>query len=317
MKKTFLIPLLALFLVAGTANAQTNNTPSAGLTPESTFYFLDRLGENLQELFTFNKEAKAKLQIKFANERIAEIKLLVETKGPETKGVEKAKTLLLGNVAHAAEIVQEVKSSGKEVSALAKELDDEFDRQEQLLVKTFQDAQRKLKEDHLANVQKLIEEAQKLGDTEQVTGLKAQAQELVLSIAALKGVRKEIKESFRSEKRRIEEELNDEDQEEDRQDELSNDEDEELEDNDIDDELEEEEIEDEDSDEDEDEDENNEHESIRENAKDSAEEIQEDLEKALENSNLSETEREALKQAGEKAREEAKQKAEENDEDGE
>ncbi|MCR4330792.1 MAG: DUF5667 domain-containing protein [Patescibacteria group bacterium] len=306
LKRLFLIPALTLFLVAGTANAQTSNMPSAGLTPESALYFFDRLGENLQEFFTFNKEAKAKLQIEFANERIAEIKILIETKGPETKGIEKAKVLLVGNIARAAEIVQEVKSSGEEVSALAKELDDEFDRQEQLLVQTFQEAQKELKEDRLAAVQKLIEEAQKLGDAEQVAGLKAQAEELVLSITALKSVRSDIKESFRSEKRKIEDELDDEDLEEDRQDELTDDEDEESEDAELEDELEDIETED---------DEDNE--SIRENAKQDAEATQRELEKSLENSNLTEAEREALKQAGEKAREEAKQKAEGKNEDNE
>lgn len=311
MKTLKLILVSALFIpFLAFAQEAPVTKASAGLTPESTFYFLDRLGENLQEFFTFNKEAKARLQIEFANERIAEIKILVETKGPETKGIEKAKTLLIGNVAHAAEIVQEVKSSGKEVATLAKELDDEFDKQEQLLVKTFQDAQKKLKEDRLATVRKLIEEAQNLGDTEQVVGLKAQAEELVLGIVALKGVRNEIKESFRSEKRKIEDELDDEDKKEDKQEELRDDEDEELEDEELGEEdegIEEEEVDEEDED----------NESDRENSKQDAEEIQEALEKALENSSLSETEREALKQAGEKAREDAKQKAEESDEDNE
>ncbi len=312
IKKTFLTSVLALALfTSSTVFAQEEQTalPRAGLTPESTFYFLDRLGENLREFFSFNPEAKAKLQIEFAGERIAEIKVLVETKGPETKGVERARTLLIGNVAHAAEIMQEIKSSGREVSALAKELDDEFDRQEQLLVQTFQDAQKKLKEDRLAIVQTLIEEAQKLGDTEQVVGLKAQAEELVLGIAALKGVRDEIKESFRNEKRKIEDELDDEDQEEDKQEELRNDEDEESEDSDLDDELDDIETEDEDTNEDEG------NESIRESTKQDAEAIQRELEKSLENSNLTEAEREALKQAGEKAREEAKQAAEGKNED--
>ncbi|MCR4306790.1 MAG: DUF5667 domain-containing protein [Candidatus Yonathbacteria bacterium] len=311
IKKTFLTSVLTLALfMSGTVFAQEEQVvlPRAGLTPESTFYFLDRLGESLQEFFTFNKEAKAKLQIEFADERIAEIKILVETKGPETKGIEKAKALLVGNVARAAEIVQEVKSAGKEVSALAKGLDDEFDRQEQLLIQTFQDAQKKLKEDRLAAVRQLIEEAQKLGDAEQVSGLKAQAEELVQSIAALKDVRNEIKESFRSEKRKIEGELDDEDQEEDEQDELNDDKNEELEDEDM---------EDGSDDSDEDTDTDNDNESVREDAKQNAEAIQRELEKSLENSNLTEAEREALKQAGEKAREEAKQKAEGKNEDAE
>ena len=61
--------------------------PNAGLTPESSFYFLDRWGEALQRFFTFNPESKARLEITFAAERIAEIKVILETKGVETKGL--------------------------------------------------------------------------------------------------------------------------------------------------------------------------------------------------------------------------------------
>jgi hypothetical protein len=313
MKNFFLFPVIvSLFIVGGVAHAQTTETAS-GITPDSPFYFLDRLGENLRELITFNKEAKARLQITFANERIAEIKVLVETKGPETRGIEKAQELLVGNVASAAKIVQEVKSSGKEVSTLAKELDDEFDRQERLLIQTFQEAQKKLQEERLAAIRKLIEAAQQAGDTDGVAGLKAQAQELVLSIAALKSTREAIKESFRSEKKKLEDELDEDDLKEDKQEEVDDDEDEELEDEELDDELEDLEIEDEDSDEVED----KAREFIRESAKQSAEETQRELEKALEDSDLTEAEREALKKAGEAAREAAKQAAEEQDEDEE
>ena len=55
--------------------------PNAGLTPESAFYFVDKIGEALREFFTFNPDAKAHLQIDFAAERIAEIKIILETKG--------------------------------------------------------------------------------------------------------------------------------------------------------------------------------------------------------------------------------------------
>src|SRR3989344_3595565 len=101
IKKTFLTSVLALLLfMSGTVFAQEEQTvlPRAGLTPESTFYFLDTLGEFLQEFFSFNPEAKAKLQIEFAGERIAEIKTMVEEKGLETKGIAIAESLLLANV---------------------------------------------------------------------------------------------------------------------------------------------------------------------------------------------------------------------------
>ncbi|MCR4342433.1 MAG: DUF5667 domain-containing protein, partial [Patescibacteria group bacterium] len=63
--------LVSLLFVPFLAFAQGTpvQLPSAGITPESSFYFLDRLGENLRQFFTFNPEAKAKLQIEFAGER--------------------------------------------------------------------------------------------------------------------------------------------------------------------------------------------------------------------------------------------------------
>lgn len=226
MKKTFLIPILALFLVAGTVNAQTNSLPNAGITPESTFYFLDRLGENLREFFTFNSEAKAKLQIKFAGERIAEIKAIVEKKGPEAKGIDKAKILLLGNVAYAAEIVKEEKASGKNISRFAKEIDDAFDAQEKLLVQTFQDARKKLKEDRLALKKSLSDQT---GDAVFTASLEQQLNEIEIQDEKLKDAKDEIKESLRGEKEKIEEELDDEDREADEQEKLDEGEQEEVE----------------------------------------------------------------------------------------
>ena len=75
--------LVALFVFASsTAFAQSPQVtlPSAGLTPESSFYFLDKFGEALRSFFTFNPEGKALLEITFASERVAEIKVILETK---------------------------------------------------------------------------------------------------------------------------------------------------------------------------------------------------------------------------------------------
>lgn len=141
--------LVSLFaLGGGTALAQGQQMilPSAGLTPESPFYFLDRFGETLRQFFTFNPEAKARLQIEFSGERISEIKLMIEEKGPEAKGIAVAQSLLLANVAKAAEIVQEEKTAGKDVTALANNLDDEFDAREKLLDQIFKDAKQKLQD---------------------------------------------------------------------------------------------------------------------------------------------------------------------------
>ena len=144
--------------------------PDAGLTPESTFYFLDKLGEALREFFTFNPDAKAHLQIDFAAERIAEIKIILETKGVDAKGLNIAQSRLQANIAKAAGIVESEKSKGKDVKELAKSISDDFDANKEALKQAFKDQERALdaKEDEL---KAKIREARQAGDTAQVEAL--------------------------------------------------------------------------------------------------------------------------------------------------
>lgn len=102
------IAIISLLIAPVLVFAQNGATlPNAGLTPESPFYFLDRIGEALRDFLTFNPEAKARLQVAYAGERVAEIKVILETKGVDAKGLEVAKTRLESNAAKAANIVKE------------------------------------------------------------------------------------------------------------------------------------------------------------------------------------------------------------------
>ena len=209
--KTFLISLLfAPVLVFG----QTQNVvlPSAGLTSESSFYFLDRFSETLRQFFTFNPEAKARLQIEFAGERIAEIKLMVEEKGPETKGIAIAQSLLLANVAQAAQIVQEEKAAGKDVTELANNLDDEFDAQEKLLEQIFKEAKQKLQDQKREIKSKLLVEARKAGDTAQIALLEKQLQDIEAQKDALDQKKDTLEKGLENEQKKLESELNADDQ---------------------------------------------------------------------------------------------------------
>ena len=109
--------------------------PNAGLTPESAFYFVDKIGEALRDFFTFNPKSKAHLQIDFAAERIAEIKIILETKGVNAKGLGVAQSRLQANIAKAAGIVEGEKSKGKDVSELAKNISEDFDANKKNLKK--------------------------------------------------------------------------------------------------------------------------------------------------------------------------------------
>ncbi|MAF79647.1 hypothetical protein CL629_01055 [bacterium] len=88
MKKIFsFVILLSLISIGGTALAQEAELPDPGLTPDSPFYFLERLVEGIGTFFTFGNIKKAERYTALAAERLAEAKALVE-KG-KSKLVEK------------------------------------------------------------------------------------------------------------------------------------------------------------------------------------------------------------------------------------
>ena len=97
---------------------------------------------------------------------------MVEKKGVNAKGLAIAESLLQANVAYAAEIVNEEKTSGKDVSALAKTLNDEFDARDKLLEQTFKDAKAQLKAQRKEIKINLLAEARRVGDTTQIAILR-------------------------------------------------------------------------------------------------------------------------------------------------
>lgn len=134
--KPILISLLFIpFLVFAQNQAEL---PGAGLTPESPFYFLDKLGETIQRFFTFNPESKARLEITFAKERIAEIKLILEDRGVSAKGLGVAEEGLNDNLSRATAILADQKQAGKDASELARELSDDFDPAREALKSAFE-----------------------------------------------------------------------------------------------------------------------------------------------------------------------------------
>jgi hypothetical protein len=191
MKKSFILKTViigGLFMFAGStlfAQSQQTVPPLAGLTPESPFYFFDRLGEYLQRFFTFSPEGKARLEIAFAAERVAEIKVILESKGVQAKGIKLAQNLLNDEIARSAAILVRQKDKGKNIDALAKELSGEFAGTKTALEQTFKDKKRVLdnKKDEL---KAKIHEAQLSGDITLVELLTKQLNELNVQKELLK-----------------------------------------------------------------------------------------------------------------------------------
>lgn len=163
----------------------TATLPDPGLTPDSPFYFLNRVGEALQEFFTFNPEAKARLQLEFATERISEIKAMLIEKGAALPAIEVARARLTENLAKASQAVVKVKTSGKDVAELAKEVSEKISSQKLTLKGVFGEELKNISEKEKALKEK-IKEADKLAEVEK-------AKEFVKDLDKLNSERESIK----------------------------------------------------------------------------------------------------------------------------
>lgn len=184
---------------------------SAGLTPANPFYFLDRLGEILREFFTFNPESKAKLYVEFSRERVAEISVMLKEKDIGSSYFEKAKALLLGNVSDAAKILDEEKSKNKNVSQLAKILNDEFDAGDVILNQSFKNIKDQL-ESQAKDIESLIGIAQISGNVSQVSELELQLADINQQIDILQQEKDQLKNSLQTEQNEIENDMDENDQ---------------------------------------------------------------------------------------------------------
>ena len=210
-KKVFFVPPLALALfTSSTAFAQSPQAtlPSAGLTPESTFYFLDTFGESLRDFFTFSPEGKAHLQITFAAERIAEIKVVLETKGVDAKGLKVAQAKLQANLERVNSILADQKADGQDVAVLAKELDDDFDGPKSALKEAFK-AEKRALEVKEKELKAKIREARQAGNTARIDSLVKELGEVKAQKELLELKADEQEEAIEKEEEKLEEELED------------------------------------------------------------------------------------------------------------
>jgi hypothetical protein len=200
------IPFLVFILSPVEGFAKNGALPRAGLTPESPFYFFDKLGEAMREFFTFNPEGKARLQVTFAAERVAEIKIILETKGVEAKGLEVAQSRLRASIAKAAVIVKNEKSKGKNVSTLAQEIDDELETSKSALADSFKAEKQafEVKEDEL-KIQ--LKDAHRARDTAKEEVLAQELGQVKAQKELLELKEEDIEDELEAEEEKIEEEL--------------------------------------------------------------------------------------------------------------
>lgn len=172
------IALISLLFAPFLVFAQNGTTlPNAGLTPESSFYFLDRLGEVLHRFFTFSPESRARLEITFAKERIAEIKLILEDRGVSAKGLGVAEERLNNNLSRATAILAEQQQAGEDTGSLARELLDDFDPAREALKSIFKSEADTL-DAKINELKAKLKEARLAGDATQVEALSKEVADL-------------------------------------------------------------------------------------------------------------------------------------------
>lgn len=207
MKTKLLV--LCILLTPAFALAQIGTPPSAGLTPQSPFYFIDRLGEVLQEFFAFNPDSKIRVQIGFAAERIAEIQVEMTEKNINPKGLSVAQSRLEEHLTKASNLVDEEEKKGRDVKEWSETLKEEFEVSKQILESSFE-----LAKDSLENERELIKEElevlKKSGDDGQIEALKSKLDALDDQKDELELRREEQKQSLEKEREELDDEAGDE-----------------------------------------------------------------------------------------------------------
>ena len=207
MKTKLLI--LSILLTPTFVLAQTGTPPSAGFTPQSPCYFLDRLGEVLQELIAFSPEAKIRIQVAFAAERIAELRVDMETKDVDANGLIVAQERLESHLSKASKVILEEKKKGKDMSEWEKTLEDEFEVSKKVLESSFESAKDAL-EDEREEIKKELEDAKRDVDVVQTVALKQKLNDFEEEKNRLENEREAQKQSLEDERERFSDDNDDE-----------------------------------------------------------------------------------------------------------
>lgn len=119
--KYILVSLLFFFAFSLAPIHAQEVTPQAsqqqgGVRPSNVFFFLDRLVEEIQAFLTFDPQARVRLRLEFAAERLAEVQLEIAAKNAQGLGT--ALTNLREQIASARTILASQQAQGADVSVL-------------------------------------------------------------------------------------------------------------------------------------------------------------------------------------------------------
>lgn len=158
MKTKLFTIILGTMFVFSAALAQSEDLGvSAGTTPDSPFYFLDKLGEWFAVKLTFNPVKKAELKIKYAGERLAELKDIEEKGALSDKRTEKIKSSYENLIDETGGDIENAKEKGKDVAELVKKMEELTARHTAVLEKVLE----KVPEQAKAAIEKVLEKSKR------------------------------------------------------------------------------------------------------------------------------------------------------------
>lgn len=146
-KSKIIVPIMILIFLGGGGLIfnQSLELPEPGLTPDSPFYFLDTFGERIGLLFTFSSLGKTEKALEYAEEKLAEMKIMADK--DRIKDLKKANrnyNLYLDLVHQEAnQIVDLISSVSQRILGqretisefLLIQMEDEFEQEEEIKVK--------------------------------------------------------------------------------------------------------------------------------------------------------------------------------------
>jgi hypothetical protein len=157
--------VLVSMLFSGAAYAQDKELPSPGITPDSPFYFFDKLGKNIGMAFTFGSEAKARKALQYAEERLAEAQSMAARN--KIKEMERATGEYDKYMARVQEIMGEIKQ---------KDQSDNISEKVALATARHLDVLEKVKEQVPEKAREAIEHAREASINGQVNALRVLAE---------------------------------------------------------------------------------------------------------------------------------------------
>jgi len=149
MKKSIIIIIL-LFPVFVSAQANLIDI-KPGLTPDSSFYFLDTWGKRINLFFTFSPEKKAEKSLKFAEEKIAEAIVMADKN--KTNAVEIANKKYQEFINLANQKTKEAEEKGTNIEELASLITEKTLRHQEVLIEIFE----KVPEEAKSAIEKAIQ----------------------------------------------------------------------------------------------------------------------------------------------------------------